>query len=200
MSKERVAQQCREMRELFEKRGKPFEIEKARPRWVKVPPEYDGDAKTMVKDVVTKMGGYFKGNRLPTVEETGKGQLLCYLGYSGRFFRSDEGCVRDEIDYFIDEYNKSCERYDADPANEYEEALSLNDLYYLLGVTDSYFGHQWVYPNTEEYRVHLKINVKLLKKEDFAQTTFEGITEDVLLIEPDHDSYPIDVDYLDMYC
>ena len=63
-------------------------------------------------------------------EETGKGKLLCYEGYSGRWFRSEE----DEVVRVINEFS---ERY------KNGENLSLNDLYNMLGISESHFG--WIY-------------------------------------------------------
>ena len=170
-----------------EHRGKPFHIEQAKPRW-------------KLEDKVTTDGHYFYGGRLPTVEETGHGHLLCYLAYEGRFFRDSEEHVREQTDVFIEQYEKLCEQFDEDPAHDVVDVVSLNDLYYLIGISDTHFGHQWVYPNTDADRVHLKYKFIYMKKDELKGTTFEGLGEDILIIEPEDGCYPLDADFFELYC
>ena len=85
-------------------------------------------------------------------EPTGKGEVLCIEGFFGRMFRSDPGCVRDELDKYSEKYREICDRYDEDPAHEYYEVLNWNDLYYLHGIIPSIAGGNWGYTNTPDYR------------------------------------------------
>lgn len=70
-------------------------------------------------------------------EETGRGKLLCYEGYSGRWFRSDEDLVRNAIKQYSDMYKQGC-------------SLSWNDFYELLGIEHSHFGWQFGFPGFGE--------------------------------------------------
>lgn len=73
-----------------------------------------------------------------SAEETGNGDLLCYEGYSGRWFRSSkEAVIKAE-----EEYNLRFKD---------GEYLSFNDLYELLGIKSSSFGNKFGYPNPFEY-------------------------------------------------
>lgn len=73
-----------------------------------------------------------------TVEETGNGDLLCFEGYSGRWFRSSFEAVKEGIAEF------SCRFM----AGEY---LSLNDLYECLDIEKTHFGNQWGWPANPDY-------------------------------------------------
>lgn len=76
-------------------------------------------------------------DRFPA-ELTGKGDLLCYEGYSGRWFRSSEEAVKEAEE----EYNLRFKDGDY---------LSFNDLYELLGIKSSSFGNKFGYPHPFEY-------------------------------------------------
>lgn len=78
-----------------------------------------------------------KADRFPA-ELTGKGDLLCYEGYSGRWFRSSEEAVKEAEE----EYNLRFKDGDY---------LSFNDLYELLGIKSSSFGNKFGYPHPFEY-------------------------------------------------
>ena len=69
-------------------------------------------------------------------EETGKGKLLCYEGYSGRWFRSDEDDVVEAITEFSQRFKNG-------------ESLCYNDLYELLGIESTHFGWQYGFPDPE---------------------------------------------------
>ena len=86
-------------------------------------------------------------------EPTGKGDLLIIEGFFGRMFRSDEGCVRDELDEFSRKYHEICQRYDDDPAHEYYEVMSYDELFYLHGLIPAVGPTGWGYTNTPDYRV-----------------------------------------------
>lgn len=92
-------------------------------------------------------------------EPTGKGNLLIIDGFFGRMFRSDEGCVRDELDEYCRQYTENCRRLDEDPAHEYYEVLSWNDLYALHGIIPGMVQDQWGYANSDDYRVELSFNI-----------------------------------------
>ena len=92
-------------------------------------------------------------------EPTGKGNLLIIDGFFGRMFRSDEGCVRDEIDEFCRQYYEICRRLDEDPAGQYFEVMSWNDLYALHGIIPGMAQDEWGYSNSEDYRVDMKFNI-----------------------------------------
>ncbi len=66
-------------------------------------------------------------------EETGKGKLLCYDGYSGRWFRSNEEAVVKAIKVFSDMVKAG-------------GGVCWNDLFTLYGIEESHFGFQWGYP------------------------------------------------------
>lgn len=89
-------------------------------------------------------------------EPTGRGTDLIVDKYFGRTFLSDAGCVEDNLDKFIEEYEDRCRRFDEDPAHEYVDPLTYNDLYMLQGVIPSIAGYDWAWSNTEEYRVAMK--------------------------------------------
>ena len=76
-------------------------------------------------------------DRFPA-ELPGKGDLLCYEGYSGRWFRSCEEAVKEAEE----EYNLRFKDGDY---------LSFNDLYELLGIKSSSFGNKFGYPHPFEY-------------------------------------------------
>lgn len=69
-------------------------------------------------------------------EETGKGKLLCYEGYSGRWFRSEE----DDVVAAINEFS-----------NMFKDGYSVcfNDFYKLLGIESTHFGWQYGFPDPE---------------------------------------------------
>ena len=111
-------------------------------------------------------------------EITGRGDLLCFEGYSGRWFRSSEEAVREAMDRF-EEHVKE---------NEY---IPFNDLYDLLGIEQSHFGYEYGYLNTEyddnieagDEPIRYEINVVFEEKKG----------EDVLYL--DIYTYPIEYFY-----
>lgn len=74
----------------------------------------------------------------PSVEETGRGDLLCFERYSGRWFRSSEVAVRKAIK----DYKKLYEDW---------HTLSYNDFYSLLGIAHTDFGFAYGYPANPDY-------------------------------------------------
>ena len=74
----------------------------------------------------------------PSIEETGRGDLLCLENFSGRLFRSSEVNVCDAVDEaqkLISECNDFIYNY----------------LYELLGISWSDFGHRFGFPGDEGY-------------------------------------------------
>lgn len=71
-------------------------------------------------------------------EETGNGDLLCFEGYSGRWFRSSKRAV----EYAEKELNK---RF---VAGGY---VSMNDFYEFLGIEQTHFGWEFGWPGSDEY-------------------------------------------------
>ena len=69
-------------------------------------------------------------------EETGKGNLLCYEGFSGRWFRSEEDEVRRNIEEFSNRFKAG-------------DAICWNDFYDILGIEQSHFGFEYGYPAGE---------------------------------------------------
>jgi hypothetical protein len=124
-------------------------------------------------------------------EPTGCGDLLCYLKYSGRFFRCSEGRVRNCVDSFINNYKKSCQLLDEDPAHEFYEVFSLNDLYKLFPIVSSKFGDSHGYSNNSDYRAILDIKIKYFNRDQIIGTEFEKFNEPILVVEPlDEYAYP----------
>ena len=113
----------------------------------------------------------------PTVEMTGNGDLLCYEGHFGRWFRSSEEAVRKAISAYKEEYdNGAC--------------LSFNELYYKFGITPSQIGDEFGYTPSEDYRSEMEFDVTLLPAEE----NFEDRGEAVLVIETaSRYSYPLDI-------
>ena len=119
-------------------------------------------------------------------EPTGKGDLLIIDGFFGRMFRSDEGCVRDELNEFCRQYNEMCRQLDEDPAHQYFECMNWNDLYALHGVIPSIVGDQWGYSNSEDYRVEMDFQVSFVTDNDWV----EKFGEPYLYYEPYEWCYP----------
>jgi hypothetical protein len=129
----------------------------------------------MIKEVYICSAG-------PSVEETGRGDLLCYEAYSGRWFRSCQVAV----DRAIRELN------DAFEAGEY---LCLNDFYERLGLETTHFGHQFGWPANPDYvDGPIMFNVSFLESYEINDDNPKGqlkmLNEAVLLIEPA--TYPME--------
>lgn len=136
------------------------------------------------------LGGYGDSELLKQkvlfAEPTGKGNLLIIEGFFGRMFRSDEGCVHDEIEEYCRQYQEMCQRLDEDPAHDYHEVLSFNDLYSLHGIFPSIAGDQWGYTNSEDWRVNLDFKIELITDSELSQK----IKEPYIYYEPYEWSYP----------
>lgn len=119
-------------------------------------------------------------------EPTGKGDLLVIEGYFGRMFRSDEGCVRDELEEYCREYREICRRLAEDPAHQYYEVLNYNDLYGLHGIIPSIAGNQYGYTNSEDYSVELEFKVDYISEGEWV----DKFGEPYLYYEPEEWCYP----------
>ena len=114
----------------------------------------------------------------PSIEITGNGNLLCYEGFSGRWFRSAEACVREAVDKFTQLYSEG-------------NYICWNDLYSLLGIAVTHFGNKYGYSGNKDYRncEKLEFDITRIPKDE----NFEGIGEEVLVLEPADDwCYPFD--------
>lgn len=78
------------------------------------------------------------GNDRQTQERTGNGDLLCLEGYSGRIFRSSKEAVDRAIEELTNRFDEG-------------EYVCLNDLYKLLGIEVTHFGHQFGWPANPDY-------------------------------------------------
>lgn len=121
----------------------------------------------------------------PSIELTGKGDQLCYDAYGGRWFRSSCEAVGEAVEFFMDEYERG-------------NRLNYNDLYALLGISQTAFGYQYGYSPDESYRVDMNFTLAIIKKEDlhyYTQdfgTIWGEMDEDILLIEPDPKALPFE--------
>ena len=107
-------------------------------------------------------------------EETGKGDLLCYEGYSGRWFRSNEKAVEEAEKEFSRRFKDG-------------EYLCLNDFYDILGIEESHFGFQYGWIPGEDY-YDTEDGIEFTNSLIPASKTDRG--EDILYI--DLFTYPLD--------
>ena len=125
----------------------------------------------------------------PSIEDTGKGDLLCFENWGGRLFRSNEDSVRKAVDKFVNDYTTGCRRSEEDPAHVYTEVYNFNDLYQLLGILPTTFGEAFGYTTSEYYVQNVRFRVEFI----YPSKNFiaEQFGEPILLIEPaDDESYP----------
>lgn len=104
------------------------------------------DENPKVKKIADSTKGYFlpPKNACETIEETGKGDRLCFEAYTGRIFRSSEDAVTKAEDKLIEQY------LDEEDNGEFGYA-SYNDFYYYLGIRQTQFGHEYGWANNEDY-------------------------------------------------
>lgn len=114
----------------------------------------------------------------PSIELTGNGDLLCFEGYSGRWFRSSAEAVEAAV------HNLNKRLRDG-------EYLSLNDFYEELGITTTHFGASrgWV-PDDHVDEAFCcpdcidEINIELVPCDDLGALPMgQFLDEPVLLIE-----------------
>ena len=116
----------------------------------------------------------------PSVEETGHGDLLCYEGYSGRWFRSSKEAVLEAQAQLQDAFTNDI-------------YCCMNDYYNFLGMTMTQFGHElgWV-NNKDWYGPELHFTNTLLEANEWADWGPDG----GLIDEP---IYVLEIDTLPMY-
>lgn len=129
----------------------------------------------------------------PSIEYTRNGNLLCYDAYGGRWFRSSKEAVENAIELFIEEYKDG-------------NALNYNDLYALLGISQTDFGSQYGWSSSDSYQIHMEFHVTYLSADDLKsgskgndlKNTFIDILfvnnfeEGILIIRPDVNSLPFE--------
>lgn len=111
----------------------------------------------------------------PSIEQTGKGNLLCFEGYGGRIFRSSYDAVKEDIALFVEKYYNG-------------EYVSLNDLYAQLGLIQTTFGSQYGWSPSEEYKVTLRFNLEMAEPDEISDVYAKNLkffNEPVLLIDID---------------
>lgn len=116
---------------------------------------------------------------VPTsVEETKYGDLLCYEGFSGRWFRSSEEAVRRAENMLEAKLSAG-------------DSALLNDFYRFLGIKDSYFGWKMGWPCNPTHEPYIDslefINTLLVDGE------FDNIPEPVLVIDWSPMDYPVEI-------
>lgn len=122
----------------------------------------------------------------PSVEHTGRGDLLCYDGYGGRWFRSSRQAVEEAVDHLLEQYENG-------------EWINYNDLYMLLGMAESDFGEQNGWSPSEDWKVNLGFIIDFATKEEHRKNKennpdmrhyFKWIDEDFLIVEPEPGAWP----------
>lgn len=109
----------------------------------------------------------------PSVEETGRGDQLCYDWYSGRWFRSSPEAVQRAIFKFQERWEDG-------------ESLCLNDWYDELGIEATEFGRRWGYPNDPDF-YDGQIDIEALMFDDFKNDNMaycESVLAISLLVPP----------------
>lgn len=122
-----------------------------------------------------------------SVEETGYGDVLCFEGYSGRWFRSDPKRVDQAINLFRSAYH-----------NGKGYSCCLNDLYELLGIEKTHFGYQMGWPGIATFgsREYLELQYGIYYEDIYWYCTTcsaeeMGTGESVYVLELMQDSYPV---------
>ncbi len=90
------------------------------------------------KEVDKKMVEKYGEKQKMTAELTGKGDLLCYEGLTGRFFRSSEEAVKEAIKKINDEFKNG-------------NYIYMNMLYDELGISVTRFGNELGWVPDEDY-------------------------------------------------
>ena len=118
----------------------------------------------VIENIPTKTAG-------PCVEETGRGDLLCFEGYSGRWFRSSETAVSAALTRFKQRWESG-------------EYLNLNDLYAELGISSTHFGNEYGWANNADYYdCNIDISTDIVEGWDGGVKNGRIINEEVLIIE-----------------
>lgn len=125
----------------------------------------------------------------PSIEDTGKGDTLCYETWGGRLFFSDPGAVKEETQKFVDDYKENCKRSEEDPAGIFFDVANFNDLYSLYGILPTHLGDAWGYNSSVDYAQDIDFAITLVKPGENEIADLFG--REVLIIEPSNDeSYP----------
>ena len=74
----------------------------------------------------------------PSIEDTGKGDLLCFEGYSGRWFWSSKEAVEEAEDELNSTFRTDI-------------YCCLNDFYKYLGIEETHFGFEYGWVNHEDW-------------------------------------------------
>ena len=132
-------------------------------------------------DIHEKDGNITLYDRPIGIEETGYGNLLCFDGYSGRWFRSSKEEVEAGIQRLNDRFESGCGEY-----------LSLNDFYREMHIAETQFGWQYGWAaNIEYYDAPIDIETcYVCKWEDWLNSDCMTIREPVLLL--DFHTYPME--------
>ena len=111
--------------------------------------------KPRVEDEIVRV--WRERGKLPSVEETDRGDCLCLLSWSGRFFRDDPDTVREIVDKYVEDYRADCEKSAEDPAKDYNKEYDLNELYYRMGIVPTHFGNEFLYETSQEWAQDIKV-------------------------------------------
>lgn len=125
----------------------------------------------LVKDAMLENVIVDNDKRKITVEETGNGDVLCFEGYSGRYFRSSLEAVSDALRRFADRFESG-------------EYVNFNDLYKELDIDTTRFGYDWGYaPGSCVYDAiePFEYEIEDLAAVDHVEGKFKG--ERIILID-----------------
>ena len=131
-----------------------------------------------IKSESTKETAVAEYAKHPSIELTGNGDLLCFEGYSGRWFRSSAEAVEAAVKRLNERFKDG-------------EYLSLNDFYVELGITQTHFGSNrgWVPDDHEDASNYSpwvldEIEIELVPCDDLGKLPMgQFLDEPVLLIE-----------------
>lgn len=142
------------------------------------------------KDILDEENGHKKGDfwRHQSVEWTGNGDLLCYDHFTGRYFRSNEDAVREGISMWNDDREYEFEDRTGDIRYEYDDESDINDLYSYLNLERSQLNSMYHFPQQRR----IKINLTRIPVERLDPVTMARYNEDLLIMEYDDKSMPID--------
>ena len=142
------------------------------------------------KDILDEENGHKKGDfwRHQSVEWTGNGDLLCYDHFTGRYFRSNEDAVREGISLWNDDREYEFEDRSGDIRYEYDDESDINDLYSYLNLERSQLNSMYHFPQQRR----IKINLTRIPVERLDPVTMSRYNEDLLIMEYDDKSMPID--------
>ena len=145
---------------------------------------------TRTKDILDEENGHKKGDfwRHQSVEWTGNGDLLCYDHFTGRYFRSNEDAVREGISMWNDDREYEFNDRTGDIRYEYDDESDINDLYSYLNLERSQLNSMYHFPQQRR----IKINLTRIPVERLDPVTMARYNEDLLIMEYDDKSMPID--------